>query len=400
MDNQICNRKCQLHDENVIATSLNTQCDEQSRYFCSKCLVLKINDKAIHTNPDAQKRIILMKSEFEQKTQNLINQNIEVLNQFSENIEMQKGQLTTTLDDINNTIQNEIKRLQDVQKQIEENIKIIDIYNLNKINEAQKLLDQQFSLFRKTIYSQITELETNLKFDQYLKYLDELKEEVSSLICYNKEQEASDENQISTPGLKIFCQKHKTEIIAFDLNPQRAKENRLACIYCIEQNTLPYSSLSRVIEKWKKYEELKKSKFLQIQQKHYETQQIVIQQLTLINSTCQQKNEELMMNIKEFRNFIDGSVNKVINQMGRTWANQSQKDILDYVDVLSKSIQNDEVILSEDNYYQKDENDINKLIFDSIEKIKETCLQCCQRIQNTIKIPNQNSLRETILTSP
>ncbi|CAK59580.1 unnamed protein product (macronuclear) [Paramecium tetraurelia] len=394
MDNQISNRKCQQHDENVIATSLNLQCDEQNRYFCSKCLVLKINDRAIHTNTDAQERIITMKSEFELKTQNLTKQNIEVLKQFSENILALKNLLATTLDEINSTIENEIKRLQNVQKQIEENIKFIDIYNFDKIEEAQKLLEQQFSSFRTAINSQITKMESNLKMDSYLKYLDELKDEVQALIWYKSELEPSDENFIATPGLKIFCQKHKTEIIAFDLNPQRAKENRLACIYCIEQNTIPYTSLIRVIEKWKKYEELKKSKLLSIQQRHQENQSTIIQQLDLIHSTSQQKNEELTQSLKEFCNFIDGSVNKIIRSMGRNWANQSQKEILDNVDVLSKSIYNDEVILTEDNYYQKEENDINKLVSDSIEKIKETCLQCCLKIQSTIRVTN--NLRDSI----
>ncbi|CAD8119440.1 unnamed protein product [Paramecium sonneborni] len=394
MDNSSSNRKCQVHNESVIATSLNSSSDEQNRYFCSKCLVLKINDKSLHTNPDAQQRIDLMKSEFEKKTKNLTNQNKDVLKQFSQNILTFKGFLDQILNEINSSILNEISRLENLQEQIEESIRTIDIYNFDKIEAAQRLLDQQFSKFRTSIHQQISKLEENLKFEQYLKYLEELKDEVQILIWQKTEQETQDENQIATPGLKIFCQKHKTEIIAFDLNPQRAKENRLACIYCIEQNTIPYSSLIRVIEKWKKYEELKKSKLLSIQQKHQDNKQVIIQQLALIHNASQQKNEELTKSLKEFCYFIDGSVNKLIGQMGRNWSTQTQKEILDNVDILSKSIQNDEVILNEDNYYQKEETQINRSILDSIEKIKETCLQCCQRIQNTVKV----SLRETLTT--
>ncbi|CAD8089749.1 unnamed protein product [Paramecium primaurelia] len=381
-------RLCKIHNQQIIATNLKEICDEDSRHLCGQCLTLKTMEQTIHINEEAQNYLNEIKAGYYQQKSKNIDQAQNVLSQLQNCIDELKRNLVQICEKVSQQITQEIERLSNLLENLDQTIQSIDVYNFNELFKKlqnEDIENSQFS-FRNILQSQISQIQHNQKIEEFLQQLNSIEFQTSQLEIYQTEQlqQYSEEKQIDTPGLKLNCQSHNKEIIAFDLDPERAKENRLACIYCIEENSIKYCSLTKVQKQWNQLEETKKKKLEKLHQKNYDNEQVILQQLNSLTEVFQEKKNEIMQYLKDHNEILNHTINTTFQGMNQNWQNYSKKTLLDIVETLSKIQQNDQICFKQENQILEQETQLNKNIYNSLQKIKETCQTSLQKILDKI----------------
>ncbi|CAD8119437.1 unnamed protein product [Paramecium sonneborni] len=400
---------CKAHNLQIIATDLKESCNEESRYLCAQCLTQKVMQSTIHINEDAESFLNDIKTDYQQTKSQNIEKTQNVLNQLQACIDDLKRNLVLICEKISQQINQETDRLSKLLENLDQTVKSIDIYNFNELfpKLQNEDLENSKNSFKSILQSQLVQIQENQKFQEFNQLLNSFEFQTGQLEFYQSEQQQqlSEENQTDTPGLKVLCQSHNKEIIAFDLDPERAKENRLACIYCIEENAIKYVSLTKVQKQWNQLEEIKKKKLEALQQKHSENEQVIVQQLNVFTEVLKQKNQEITDYLKEHNSIMNNIVNSALQGMNQNWQKFQKKNILDIIETLSTVQLNEEITFKQEKEILQQEIQLKKSVHDSFQKLKETYISTLQKISekicwdndlisfNTIKLQNKELIQ-------
>ncbi|CAK59223.1 unnamed protein product (macronuclear) [Paramecium tetraurelia] len=390
-------RMCKTHNLQIIATNLKESCDEESRHLCGQCLTLRTMEQTIHINEVAQNYLNEIKTEYYQQKSKNIEQAQNILSQLQVCIDELKRSLLQICEKVSQQITQEIERLSSLMEKLDQTVQSIDVYNFDEL--FTKLSKRRFRKF-------IVFIQKHLKISDRTN-LEQLKNRrISSITQFNRILNKSNgnllnsimlvelrrtldckdynDNKQDTPGLKVVCQTHNKEVIAFDLDPERAKENRLACIYCIEENSIKYHSLTKVQKQWNQLEEIKKKKLEALQQKNYENEQVILQQLTTFTDILQQKKNEIIDYLKEHNSNLNNIINSAFQGQNQNWQNFQKKTLLDIAETLSNTQLTDQIQFKQENQILEQEQQLNKNIYNSLQKVKETCATSFQKISEKI----------------
>ncbi|CAD8198587.1 unnamed protein product [Paramecium octaurelia] len=386
-------RKCKTHNLQIIATNLKESCDEENRHLCGQCLTLKTMEKTIHINEVAQNYINEIKTGYYQQKSKNIEQAQNMLSQLQVCIDELKRSLLQICEKVSQQITQEIERLSTLIGNLDQTVQSIDVYNFDELFTKlsnEDIENSQFS-FRDILKSQIEQIQNNQKIEEFLQYLNSIEFQTSQIEIFQTQQcqYSQEGNQIDTPGLKVVCQTHNKEVIAFDLDPERAKENRLACIYCMEENAIKYCSLTKVQKQWNQLEEIKKKKLEALQQKNYENEQVILQQLTSFTNVLQEKKNEIIDYLKEHNSNLNNIINSAFQGQNQNWHNFQKKTLLDIAETLSNTQLNEQIQFKQENQILEQEQQLNKNIYNSLQKVKETCVSSFQKISEKICIDQE-----------
>ncbi|CAD8091072.1 unnamed protein product [Paramecium primaurelia] len=405
MSLQLEQRICKVHNLLIIATDIKKGCNQENIHFCCQCLIQKTKEQTIHINEVAQSYLDDIKTDYLQVKTKSFQKTQNILNQLQNFIDELKISLVLICDKITQQIIQESERQSSLLDNLDQTIKSIDVYNFNELfpklhNED---IENSETLFKSILQSQILQISNHKKIEEFLKCVDSFEIQTYKQEFYQSDQKQQncDENYIDTPGLKVLCQNHNREIIAFDLDPERAKENRLACIYCIEDSPIKYYSLTYVQKQWNQLQQIKQKKMESLQQKNYENKQVILQQLNIFTQELQQKNNQIIDNLKEHQSIVNNITNLAFQEINEDWKNLQNKKILDILEILSNTQLNDKISFPQEIEILEQEIRLNQNIYNSLQKIKETFMNTLQKISekisldqelfslNAIKLPNK-----------
>ncbi|CAD8119439.1 unnamed protein product [Paramecium sonneborni] len=393
MSNFIQENICIIHQLQIVAANLDPNSDCQSRQYCSKCLVEKTNDGTLFINSEVQEHIEEIRNNFLEKKRIYLKNNIMVLEHVQNIVLTLKSSFQQAFDKIFENLSTEKIRLQYQFHLLEKSLNEVDINNFSQIKFKSEENVSQIENFKFYIRASLEQIKNNLSLQQCIQEIENLKEEEEEL-KFCREFNFEELNIIATPSLKIVCQEHMKQIIAFDMNNNRAKENRMACIHCIEQNPNQYTSLKTVQEKWKMFEEFKRLKFQEIVSQYIQNKDQIFEQLQIINEAHEEMNNQIKQNLNDFHSKLNEQIEQIFSQMGKNWANCPKKKILNKIQKLIKPTYKEEFSIKIQKYYSNQEQSINQNIFDSIQKIRETFKESFYLITKMIKIKSNLQIKK------
>ncbi|CAD8173438.1 unnamed protein product [Paramecium octaurelia] len=118
-----------------------------------------------------------------------------------------------------------------------------------------------------------------------------------------------DENTQKTPSLNIQCNKHGKEIIMFNLNSDKTKLSRLACVECIQSNDpIKYTTINDANYKWNEYLGQTSDQVKQFQ-----------------NQRCS-KQIQIIQILEEIKQKYNSTISEIINKVNIQYSMFSQND--------------------------------------------------------------------------
>ncbi|CAK59581.1 unnamed protein product (macronuclear) [Paramecium tetraurelia] len=376
---------CMIHHSQIVAINMDLNSDCQLRRYCSKCLLEKTYDGTIYINSEVQEHIQKIKEEYLEKKAYFLKHNVGTIESLQNAIQNIKVTFSYSLDKIFENLSTEKIRLQNQYFNIEETLNGVDLNNFHyfKLQSNENLF--QIESFKSLIKASIDQIKNNESLQFCNQQIENLQED-DEVLTFTRGFNSQESNVIATPSLKILCQMHKKQIIAFDMNINRAKENRMACIQCIEEIPNSYTSLKTVQDKWKKFEEFKKNKYQQILEQNKENKDQILEQLKIISEAHNEMNLQITQYLNDYCQSLNQEMQQIFSQMGKNWAICQQKEIFDNIEKLITPTCNQEFSKNISEHYANEEKFVNLNVFDSIKKIRETLKESFYQISKMIKI--------------
>ncbi|CAD8091066.1 unnamed protein product [Paramecium primaurelia] len=384
---------CLIHQLQIEAINMDLNSDCQLRRYCSKCLIDKTYDGTLCINSEINEHIQEIKNNFLEKKAIYLKHNLSTIETIQNTVQNLKANFSSSFDKIYENLQAEKTRLKDQCEFLQKTLDLVNLDNFSQFKLSTNENVYQIESFKNLIKSSLDQIKNNENLQFCIQEIDKLEEEKEELI-FTRQFNNEESNIIATPSLKIQCQEHKKQIIAFDMNINRAKENRMACIHCIEQNPNQYTSLKTVQDKWKKFEEFKKHQYQQILDQYKENKDHILEQLQIINEAHQEMNHQITLKLNDYYQNLTQQIEQIFNQMGKNWAICQQKEIYDNIENLIIPTCNQEFSCNLQEYYTNQENCVNLNIFDSIKKIKETLKESFYQICQLIKINSNLQIKQ------
>ncbi|CAD8195224.1 unnamed protein product [Paramecium pentaurelia] len=209
---------------------------------------------------------------------------------------------------------------------------------------------------------------------------------------------------IKTPSLNIQCNKHGKEIIMLNLNPEKTKLSRQACVECIQSNDpIKYITLSDANFKWNEYLGQTSDQIKQFKDLRYFKQRQIIETLEEIKNKrvntqysifSQQESNEFNENMIYQKNAEQiNELSEILSQTDKFQALTEkqfniQKEDFNLMEIISTNFQK---LLQNDILVQ---NKINKIINEYNSYIAEIKVQKSEICQEENHISNQQSIQQ------
>ncbi|CAD8157798.1 unnamed protein product [Paramecium pentaurelia] len=427
MSSELDKKLCLKHKLEILTIDLKQSTADEDKYLCIKCLMEKIDIQNMALVEETKIMINQMKSEQLNSKIKEYQRKIENFRQIQTQIKELKLQINNTIDKVQCNLDQKItlmeKELEESETKtqvssFEEDVKVLSknykgSFSFEVPKEFEKQMDnnsyidsvqqQLQSIIKCPIFNQINESLENTKVEEDQK-------EIKQIQLLSKKEE----NPLKTPSLNIQCNKHGKEIIMLNLNPEKTKLSRQACVECIQSNDpIKYTTLSDANFRWNEYLGQTSDQVKQFQDIRCFKQRQIIETLEEIKEKYNSTISDIINRVNiQYSMFSQNEINQfnenIIYQMSTEQINELseilsqtdkfqaltqkqvhiQKEDLNQMEIIStnfgKLLQNDILAI----------NKINKMFKEQNSYIAELNGQKNEIFQEENQISNQQSIKQ------